>query len=949
MSAPLFHFPCLPVAVRSSLGSLNERGSRSRCRVATCLFLFALILAAPTPASATSRLANPNMLVIQPTQGNVAVGGTDPFTSSLHGAPAPGGKWTIVGGSGNGTIDGNGVFHAPAAIPFPSLIWVAYSVSGQTAMGVVNIVAAPLTVSAAQSSVQTGGAAQFSASATSGHWAVAGSTSNGAIDANGLFHAPATVPNPGTVSVTYTVGSQTASASITVTAPVPLVVKAAQTSVNTGATVQFAATQGGAPASGGQWAVLGGTANGTVDASGLFHAPATVPNPSTVAVGYTLAAQTVTASVTIVAAAPTITSVAPAVLTSLSTPVQITGTGFAAGSLILVNGTPVTTAFLDAAHLSATITLSTPSNTSLQLTVENANASLSQPVSLNASFPQITVQPAVLTPGTIHLTITGSGFAAGQVVTLNGTPLTTTVVSPSSITATGYLAPWTQGPVSVGLAASAGSSPLATRTVPLATTAVSYDAAARFTTQAAFGPRAGLIEHIQVIGFDAFITEQFQQAPIVFAPTGGKHTYISSAVQGNTLLRQRVAFALQSFIVPQWQDFDPSATIFEDKMEADATANFRQILSDVAASPNMANFLNLAGNFASNDPLNQPNQNFARELMQLFSVGPFLLNDDGSEKLDAQNQPIATYTQADVIAMSRALTGWYYPATVNPGDSAWGIDFSQPMAGWEGGHDHNAKTLFGTVVLPAGGTITSDRDAALDAIFNHPNLPPFIAHLLIQHLVTSNPSPAYIQRIAHVFENDGTEVRGNMAAIVRAILLDPEARQGDTNPSPNDGFLQEPLLFQLFAMNILQNYGSDDEINDFVGPLGEVIWTAPSVFGYVSPSYMVPGTTVNSPEFGLFTNLSLVTRTNMLWGMVSAQSGGYTTNYTQSSWLFTTFPTVPAIVSALNHMAYHGLMSAQQQQAIITAAAQISPSNLNLQLQVAVFLALNADSYNVAQ
>ena len=233
-------------------------------------------------------------------------------------------------------------------------------------------------------------------------------------------------------------------------------------------------------------------------------------------------------------------------------------------------------------------------------------------------------------------------------------------------------------------------------------------------------------------------------------------------------------------------------------------------------------------------------------------------------------------------------------------------------------------------------------------MFNHPNLPPFISRLLIQHLVTSNPSPSYIQRIATIFKDDGKGVRGNMAAVVRGILLDPEARLGDSSPSANDGFLQEPLLFQTFAMNILQNYGSDNQIDNCTGPIGEVLWMAPTVFGFVSPSYLIPGTTINSPEFALFTNLTLIQRSSLLWGMVSAQQPGYTNSYAQNSWLFSNFTTIPTMIDALNHMAYHGTMSQEQQTTISNYASQLDPANTALQLQTVVFLALNADSYNVS-
>ncbi|WP_263367839.1 DUF1800 family protein [Edaphobacter bradus] len=714
----------------------------------------------------------------------------------------------------------------------------------------------------------------------------------------------------------------------------------------------FTAMHNGQPVHGGQWNVLGGTNNGSIDANGTFHAPASVPNPNIVSVAFTTDSQTFTGTVSIDNPVPTITSISPSSLTKLTTSIQITGSGFVPDSLVTANSISVPTTFIDSTHLSVVITLPNPTSTTLQIGVSNPDSGgTGGTIALQALFPTINIQPATLSGGPVTLSISGSNFSAGDVVFLGGKPLITTLNSSTLITATGYLAPWTQGNVMVEITSGDGVTPIANQSVPIAPTAVTYDAAARFTTQAAFGPNPTLVEHVQKIGFDAFITEQFQLAPVSFI-SDAPHTYISAATssanQGNSLLRQRVALALQSFIVPQGQAVDSSSTFFEDKLEADASANFRQLLDDISLDLNIAHLLNLAGNNASTDPLYQPNQNFARELMQLFSIGPFLLNDDGTLQLDAKKNPIPTYDQNTVIDMTRALTGWNYPNPVNPQYTAWGEDFSQPLVGIDSNHDHGAKLLFGSVILPAGQSIDADRAAVLNAIFNHPNLPPFISHLLIQHLVKSNPSPAYIQRISSAFEDDGRGTRGNMAAVVRAILLDPEARSGDATPSPSDGFLQEPVLFELFAMNIMQSYGTDDQPNYVPKSLGETLWNAPTVFGFMSPSYSIPGTSINSPEFGLFNNISALQRSDVLWGMVTGQLGGFSSSYTQTSWLFTHFTTVPDMVEALNHLAYHGQMPQQLKTNIINYCSQLNRFDIDLQLESALFLALNADSYNVA-
>ena len=734
-------------------------------------------------------------------------------------------------------------------------------------------------------------------------------------------------------------------------------VSPATSTVSTNGTDVFTAAQSAIIVSGGQWVVLGGTGNGTIDPNGTYHSPASVPSPAVVSVGYVLAGETYVNTVTVVGVntsntVPIVTSVAPSVISSIKSSIQVAGSGFTPTALITVNSIPVTTTYVNSTNLAATVLLQAPISATLQIAVINALPAsvISNSIPLAAVFPTISVLPAQLAGGPLSLSITGSDFAAGDVVFVAGVPLATTVVSSSQITATGYLTPWTVGSVAIEVAAGDGSSPIAEQIVPVAPTPVTYDSAARFADQASFGPRPDVVQHIQQVGFEAFIKEQFAQAPIAFVPLLSAQTkFLHSAVTGNSLLRQRVAYALESFIVPHDQDFEPSQYVIEETLEADADANFRKLLDDVASDPNIGDFLNLTNNYASTDPLVHPNQNFARELMQLFSLGPVLLNDDGSEQLDSLGNSIPTYSQDTVIDLTRAFTGWLTPIEVNASTTMWGTDFSQPLAPAEWAHDHGAKLLFGAVQLPAGQSTTRDREMALDAIFNHPNLPPYISHVLIQQLVKSNPSPAYIQRISNIFENDGTGVRGNMSAVVSGILLDAEARAGDSVPSPTDGALQSPLRFELFAMSALQTVGTDDQPPNVAGELGENWWSAPTVFGFFSPSYKVPGTTVPSPEFQLFNNLSLVQRSEILWGIVTGSIGGFTNAYESGSWLFNTFKTVPAMVDALNHLLYHGQMSSAEQSIIINYCNQLNPFDTQLQMESAVFLALNADSYNVAQ
>jgi hypothetical protein len=735
--------------------------------------------------------------------------------------------------------------------------------------------------------------------------------------------------------------------------PTQIAVQAAHASVAVNGSTTLSVTQQGSPISGGRWEVLGGTANGTIDVTGTYHAPAAVPSPATVFVCYVLDDQIYSTTVSITNSKLSISSISPNVIQTLTTTVQISGNGFDAKSFVSVNGMASQSTFIDSQHISAVIKLKTPISASLQITVNSdASAGVSNAMTVVASFPVITVEPAMLVGGDVRLMITGSKFSVGDVVFLNGKALTTLVNSSTQISASGYLLPWSSGNAVVEVAGGDGTSPLAATYVPIAPTAVSYDAASRFTTQAAFGPRPDLVEHIQKIGFDAYITEQLRQPSVTYINNTSSSQYlldfIGGATKGNSLLRQRVALGFQSIFVTNQANFSPSFTNLEMKLENDAGGNFRQLLDDITSDPSLTTFLNLPGNRASTTQFDQPNQNFARELLQLFTLGPLMLNDDGSFQVDGNGNTIPTYTQDTVIALTRVLTGWSYATPVSASDTAYGIDYSQPLASVENWHDHNAKVLFGSINLPTGQSAVLDRQIALDAIFNHPNLPPFICRLLIQRMVKSNPSPAYIQRIATVFRDDGAQVRGNLGAVIRAILLDPEARKGDTTQSPDDGFLQQPLLFQLFAMNALQDVTGDNQKIYLAGYLGEAMGSSPTVFYYFSPSYNVPGTSINSPEFMLFNNISAVQRSQALWGIVTGTIRGYTREYQPSSWLFTKFTNVPDMVEALNHLLYHGQMSQEQQAVIINYCAQLNPFDVRSQLESAIFLALNGDSNNIS-
>ncbi|HET8941861.1 MAG TPA: DUF1800 family protein [Rudaea sp.] len=463
--------------------------------------------------------------------------------------------------------------------------------------------------------------------------------------------------------------------------------------------------------------------------------------------------------------------------------------------------------------------------------------------------------------------------------------------------------------------------------------------AARFLAQATFGPSASDIAHLRLVGYQGWFNEQFAAPAATEVPyldwvdgltCPPDDQYCNSVTDQTRLqswlinalgtadpsrgnvrpvdaLRQRIAYALsQIFVVSSANGtlaYNPWGLAgYQDMLAADALGNYRDLLGDVTLSPAMGIYLSMIGNQKADPESNRhPDENYAREVLQLFSVGLVQLNIDGSDKL-AGGQPIATYDQATVRGFASVFTGWIWnnagcgettytccdedtyewcgPSNAN--DQPWML----PMQAVESFHDNtSAKQLldypgvaFSGGVMAAGGSAGSELNAALDNIFYHPNVGPFIARRLIQNLVTSNPQPAYIARVASVFNDNGHGVRGDLAAVVRAILLDPEARYGQWQHPDTFGKLREPLL-KITHMWRALNGRSGNGRNDNLGTwppvedwFGQAPLRAPSVFNFFSPDYRQPGeikdSGLRSPEFQILDDDHIVATPNYLFHQI---------------------------------------------------------------------------------
>ena len=333
------------------------------------------------------------------------------------------------------------------------------------------------------------------------------------------------------------------------------IITPAITVVHAGDLVQFAVTQNGVPATNGYWTTSGGSAAGWIDNNGLYRSPLTVPSPATLNVQYFMGPTMAQLPITIVNPRPQLSSISVSTLTQLATPMAIYGSGFLPTTVITVQGRTMPTTYVNGNLIATTAVLATPKSANVPIVVTNPNPGASSAtVSIPAVFPVTTaISPVKAVGGWVTLTLTGSGYTPSSVMMLDGRPLTTTYNSATSLTGYGYLPPWHAGNVAIVTVVPQAGSPRSTATnLYLLQPPVSYDVAARFSTQAAFGPRPGLVEHIQQVGLKGFINEQVQLPGVTYVPpTLPRYPYLQAVSAGNSLLRLRVAMALQTFVVNQ--------------------------------------------------------------------------------------------------------------------------------------------------------------------------------------------------------------------------------------------------------------------------------------------------------------------------------------------------------------------------------------------------------------
>jgi uncharacterized protein (DUF1800 family) len=771
------------------------------------------------------------------------------------------------------------------------------------------LAAQTVTVSPTTATVSLDGTRQFTknvtgATNTNVTWAVNGVTGGnatvGTINTSGLYTPPAALPNPVAVKVRATSVANTtkfAEATVSLQHPTPTISTVEPTDLNIG-NVKLIVK--GTKYYAGAKILLQNTAVATEFISSTeLRADVSLPtaqqycviaqNPAPAAANSTQKCFTVRAPIKVTTSPSTVTlrggatrTFTASVTNSNTNTVNWTVNGVVGGNATV--GTITTaglfTAPLNIAAVNASVKVGA-------ISTKDPAAKGESTVTLQNPVPTISsINPTVLPLGNASFTITGNGFAPGAIVNVGGSPMTATVNSLTSISVTGTTKPAPGGIAAITVANPAPgpttSAPMIATIMP-ANPKVSYTAAKRFLEQATWGASPTEIFRVMQIGFDEWLNEQKNLADSTYTmptPNGDIPIYdmqaefFNNAMNARDQLRQRVAFALHKTFVVSAVEVDTTAGLvpYHRVLLRNALGSYKNLVKEITLDVAMGEYLDMVNNDKANPAKGLfPNENYAREIMQLFTIGTTFLRADGSPLRDPNGVPYPSYTQEDVMELSHVFTGWTYPpgkgTTTNNHNKE---NYGMPMVAVASNHDTSAKKVLGRTI-PAGLTAEQDIDAALQILYEHPNVAPFLSFRLIQSMVTSNPSAAYLMRVNAAFNNNGQGQRGDLFAVVRAILLDPEARAGDNPAVPNPfnnfaGHMREPVLSFLHMLKGLEGtIVQDNPIESDLERMGQKVFYPASVFSYFSPLTRAPGNPgLYGPEFQGFTPVTALERVNYI-------------------------------------------------------------------------------------
>jgi len=849
-------------------------------------------------------------------------------------------------------------------------------------LGALPAVAAPAKISVApqNATIEVTTTKQFSASVSFSPstvtWEVngikGGNTTVGTISTTGVYTPPAVIPSVNSVTISARSTSRTTvlgSAKLTVTRQVPVLSTITPSPITVGA---YAESLSGSKFAADSKVMVNGTAvkttfisssqlkaEGTAAAAGTLTFAVMQPGPGSVT-GNSMTATVVNNTSVSVSVSPTAVTLplggAQAFTASLTgtTNASLTWSvnGIAGGSSTVgtVNGAGV--------YIAPT-TMPSASTVTVQATsVASPTSFAKATVTLQAPV-RVTVTPTAASvplgkTQTFVAAVTGSTNTgvAWQVNGVTGGSATLGTISAAGL----YTAPASMpssSVVTVRAVATADTTAVAQASVTITQTTTTTSpmlTGARFLEQSSFGPTSASLARVQQIGVTSYLDEQLNMPPTPIPDLTGRGTrelsewMLYNYTKSPDQLRQRVSYALSQVVVTSTRklitadEMLPWLRILNDN----AFGNYRDILRQMSVSPSMGKYLDLANSMKAG-LAGGANENYPRELMQLFTIGLVKLNQDGSVVLGADGQPVSTYSQDTVREVARALTGWTYPTA--PGatakDNNWEYFVGQ-LEARPNNHDTGAKAFLGCSV-PAGQAVAQDLDSVIDCLMAHPNVPPFIATRLIRSLVMSNPSPAYIKRVADVFAGTTTGVRGDLRATVRAILTDPEARQ-DT-PTATGGRLKEPILQVAGFLRALNGGFADGSGLTYIYEnMGQGVLAPPTVFSWFSPVFHIPNSTLFGPEFQIYSPSESVQKGNLIFALLTGSMGN--SGYTLDLSPFQPYGNdMPGLVEAVNQTFHYGRMPAEMKQALIAAA---SPGqDATSRIVTAVYLSALSGQYAV--
>lgn len=488
------------------------------------------------------------------------------------------------------------------------------------------------------------------------------------------------------------------------------------------------------------------------------------------------------------------------------------------------------------------------------------------------------------------------------------------------------------------------------------------------------GASPGDIDRVVSQGYDAWLAEQFAMpratshwdwlvaggynaSTNINTQNGFNNSIWRQVISGQDQLRQRVGTALLNFLVigigglnTNWRAF--AAAAYVDVLMDNAFGNYRDILEKISTNAAMGFWLTFTGNRKANAATgSQPDENYARELMQLFSLGVSKLNPDGTVQMSGTTA-IDTYTPDDVSGLARVFTGFVLDST----DSSTPDRLRRPLIQQASNHELGVKTFLGTTI-PANTDGFASLRTALDTIFAHPNVPPFVSKQLIQRLVTSNPSPAYVGRVSAAFANNGAGVRGDMKAVVRAILTDAEARSDANIGNANFGKLREPVLrltnwARAFGVTSPSDVWGIGDTSSSLNRLAQSIGASPSVFNFFRPGYTPPNTAIASaglvaPELQITNEPSVIAYVNYMQMLIQNGTGDVRADYTS---ILTKASDSAALIEDANTVLAAGQLSPTTITTIRTAVDSIattSPALLLNRVYTAILLTMAAPDYLV--